>query len=665
MYSRMTLFDWSILIALLTPLVLFGLWTSRYMKCVADFLAANRSAGRYLLSLALTMANFGDIAILAFAQMHYKAGFSPAWWRLALAPVMVLIAVSGWIYYRFRETRCLTVQQFIEMRYSRPLRVYTGIIVFICGIVNFGIFPAVAANFFVYYCELPSHVIMGGVTVSTFMLALILTLGIAVAFTCVGGHITVMVTSCVQGIFSFGALLVISIFLLVKFPIAEMSQAFQIASPDGSMLNPLKTQNATDYDMWFYLIYIYRAFYMYMSWQGGHAYRSSGLNPHEQKMGNVLCEWRLLPLNVFYVLLPVAMLVFLSLPQYSAQIVPVNEVLNTIGNEQVRDQMTVPMALCYSLPIGFRGLFCVLMLFAMITTQDTYLHSWGTIFVQDIVMPLRKKPFEPKQHLRFLRWSVVSVALFSFFFSIFFNQTEDIFMFFAITGAIVAGSGAIMIGGLYWRRGTTAGAWVAITLGWVLSLARIVVQREQIALYVKSMCDRGAIWRFLDRVNETNSQWVMFYITVICIGSYVLVSLLTSRKPFNLEKMLHRGKYDVTGEHVKTGERKSLWDKLTGFTDEFTPTDRFLVIGLLVWNFAWLAVFAVGTAYGAVYDVSNEAWASFWEVWIIAHLVIGIPTTIWFMIGSLIDIRDLFARLKTLVRDDRDDGTVYTEPETE
>ena len=88
------------------------------------------------------------------------------------------------------------------------------------------------------------------------------------------------------------------------------------------------------------------------------------------------------------------------------------------------------------------------MLMATIGTHDTYLHSWGAIFIQDVVMPFRNKPFTPEQHLRALRLSILGVCIFIFFFSLIFQQSEYIFLFFAITGAIfTGGSGAVIIGG--------------------------------------------------------------------------------------------------------------------------------------------------------------------------------------------------------------------------
>jgi len=39
-----------------------------------------------------------------------------------LAPVGLFLAISGWVIYRFRETRALTLAEFFERRYGGPLR---------------------------------------------------------------------------------------------------------------------------------------------------------------------------------------------------------------------------------------------------------------------------------------------------------------------------------------------------------------------------------------------------------------------------------------------------------------------------------------------------------------------------------------------------------------
>jgi len=117
-------------------------FTKGLMKSVSDFLAAGRTAGRYVMSISGGIAGLGAITIVYHLEMGYVSGFALSWWGFSSALIILFITVSGWVIYRFRSTRCLTLPQFFEIRYSRRFRIFTGIIAFISGIINFGIFPA-------------------------------------------------------------------------------------------------------------------------------------------------------------------------------------------------------------------------------------------------------------------------------------------------------------------------------------------------------------------------------------------------------------------------------------------------------------------------------------------------------------------------------------------
>ncbi|MBU0479157.1 sodium:solute symporter [bacterium] len=649
--------DWAIVFCSIGLLTYFSLKTVKYMKGVADFLSANRSAGRFLLSIAGGMSGVGAISAIAMFEMYYAAGFPPIWWSLMMLPVGVFIVMTGWVYYRFRETRCMTIAQFFEVRYSKKFRIYSGIITWLSGIVNFGIFPAVASRFFVYFCGFPNKFMLMGMEIPTFAPVMILTLGIAMLYTCLGGQITVMVTDCIQGIFCAIAFIIVCLVLLNQFSWLDITQAIKMAPVDASMLHPYHTSKVKDFNVFFFLITVFGSFYAYMSWQGSQAYFSSGLNPHEQKMGAVISLWKQLVQVLMLVLLPICAFAFLNLPKFSTQASAVVNVLKTVDNSTIANQMRVPVALAYILPNGIKGLFCAVMLFFLITTQDTYLHSWGSILIQDVILPFRKKPLEAKHHVSLLRWSIFGVAVFAFLFSLLFRQSEYILMFFAITGAIVSGLGAAIVGGLYWKRGTTFAACTALTIGWVMAISRIVLR--QIAPHFKNIADRGLFLQFMDKLNSINSQTVWFFIMLSCILSYIIISILTCRKPFNMQRMLHIGEYAVKGEHVKASDApKSIWWKIMGISKEFSRSDKFLAGALVVWNFGWFGIFLFGTIYNLIVDVPTDSWATFWHIWIWLQLLIGIPATIWFTWGGIRDIKRLFKRLSTIKRNDMDDGTV-------
>ena len=99
---------------------------------------------------------------------------------------------------------------------------------------------------------------------------------------------------------------------------------------------------------------------------------------------------------------------------------------------------------------------------------------------------------------------------------------------------------------------------------------------------------------------------------------------------------------------------------------EFTRQDKIIYVAFFVWLFGWLAIFVGGTIYNLLVDVTSEAWLVFWRYYLYAAFALGAVTTVWFTIGGLHDMKDMFRRLRTAERDDSDDGTVvHTENDDE
>jgi SSS family solute:Na+ symporter len=634
--------DWTIVGIAVVVLRFISLSSSRHMKGVADFLSANRLAGRYLLTIAGQMGGTGVISLVALFEMYSQVGLPPIWWGFMSIPVGIVILLSGWCYWRFRETRALTLAQFFEMRYNRRFRVFAGTVCWISGIVNFGIFPAVAARFFIYFCGLPDTFQIPGIPLNIDMFAAIMALDLALAlvFVTQGGQISVMITEFFQGMFCGFAFLTIAGYLLLQFPWSTIVTALNTAPADASMLNPYKSSAAKDFNIWYFLIGICSAVYNSMSWQGSSGFQSSAKSPHEARMGGVIGGWRGLPLSVMVIMLSLVGFMVMTLPEFAHIKATVNGVLSGISSDTIRKQMTVPVAIAHVLPIGIKGLLTTAMLFFSFTCHDTYMHSWGSIFVQDVYMPLRKKVLSPEDHIRYLRYSIIGVAVFSFLFSLLFRQSTKIFFFFAGTGTIwLGGAGAVIIGGLYWRRGTALGAYVALAIGVVFGLASLIIPQY---------------WPdfFLD------NQWLYLLAMLLAALSYVVISLLTCKEPFNLERMLNRGAYSRHDQAAAVPESRNIILRLTGINKDFTRTDRIWALGLLTWNLIWFSTFFIVTAIHFTVGLSDAFWASFWHFYLLLFFIIGVPATIWFSIGGVIDVKALFRTLDATVRDHTDDGRV-------
>jgi SSS family solute:Na+ symporter len=87
--------DWAIVAGLVGVLVLGALSTRRYTKSVAAFLAAQRCGGRYLLSVAMSMAMMGVITLVGYLEQYHDVGYNAIWWGFMEGPMIIIMGVSG------------------------------------------------------------------------------------------------------------------------------------------------------------------------------------------------------------------------------------------------------------------------------------------------------------------------------------------------------------------------------------------------------------------------------------------------------------------------------------------------------------------------------------------------------------------------------------------
>lgn len=687
---NLSFFDWLIVLFLLVGMFYSVHISKELMKSVTDFLSAGRTAGRYVISVSSGVAGLGAISIISFLEVGYIGGFALSWWGLSQGVIVIAIAMSGWVVYRFRQTRSLTLAEFFEKRYSRNFRIFAGILAFICGLINFGIFPAVGSQFFMTYCGIPDYIY----GIPMYPVLMIFLLSIALYFVNIGGQIAVIIADFFQGIFVISVLFTITIYFylnvswdqvsyslqqtpikLAKEEIQELNNdaSFQLLTKieqdskieginekyeNSSKINPFKTSRVEDFNFWYFFIGLIGIMYGTLSWQGHQAYNSSAKSAHEAKMAAVLGDIRWKPQATFIFLVPVLIYVYMNHPDFQSVANSVNMSLQSLSTDTLQSQMRAPVVLSEILPIGLLGAFAAMMLAAFISTHDTYLHSWGSIFIQDVIMPFRKKPFDKDEHIKVLRYSIFGVAVFIFLFSLFFRQSQEIALYFAVTFAIFAGGvGAVIIGGLYWDKGTTEGAWTAMILGAFVGVSGTVI--PQISDTWLSETNTFVLLKniivLLKKINGIEYYAIGMASSAI---SYIGVSLVTFKEKVDMDKLFNRGKYSIEGELNIVDEEVKIGWKIFGIGREFTKTDKLIYLISYVSNIFWFIIFIIGTIYNLYNPVSDASWMAFWGYFVIINLVYSFFVIIWFTIGGFMDLKKMIHSLKSDERDDDDDGWV-------
>lgn len=743
----MVWYGWLIVVIPLSLILWQAIRARKYIRGAADYLAAGRVAGRYVISVGDLESALGVITIVALVEREYQCGFAVGFWGKISIPLSIIISLTGYCVYRFRETKSLSMGQFLEMRYNRAFRICAASIRTISEMICNAIGPAVAARFFIYFLGFPHNISIGGFQMPTFMLLVGFVLLLCLIIIWQGGRLSLLITDCIQGLMCYPIFVIITVFILTEFSwAAEMAPVMENRVAGESFLNPYDVQSLRDFNLFSLIVGWFSLILQRASWIGNDT-SGCGRTPHEQKMAGVLGQWRNGFSTVMCALIALAVLTLMWHPDFSKEAKSIrNELSNKVAEEvianpklcnelevklaaipeQVRvkdvdaplsrkdnpdtayldetrkilagqegglqlfqkfrtlyNQMMLPVALRQVFPPFLMGLLTLLMVMLMLSTDDSRVFNASSTIVQDIVMPLRRKPLTTEQHFRYLRYCTLGVVVFFFCGSLFMAQLDYISMFISITTSIwLGGAGPIMVGGLYTRFGTTTGAFSALACGSSVSVGGILFQRnwaDYIYPFIEEMgwveswdlffrtvsgpFNPLIVWEMDAAKFPVNSVEIYFIAMIMGILGYVIGSLLTYKKPFNLDRMLHRGIYDLEG--IKKAPEpwtiRSFWRKLIGITPEYTRGDKIIAWSVVIYSLGYtLGIMFFGVIIWNAFEPWPMSWWSmyFYINSIVVSLVIGIVSTFWFVPLGIRDMRQMFRDLKLRVNNPLDDGRV-------
>ncbi len=735
----MSWIDWAIVIVPMMCVLFLGYYSSRYIRGVADFLAAGRVCGRYVICVADVANALAVVTLVAQVEAYYKTGLGITFWNHILGPLGMIIGLTGFCMYRYRATKALSLGQFLEMRYSKSLRIFAATLRTFSETLCNMIVPAISARFFIYLLDLPHKVNILGCPVSTFGLIIIFVLTLALFIIWRGGTVALIITDALQSLFAYPILAIFAVFILCNFSwFGQIAPVLGDRITGESFLNPYDVAALRDFNLFALLVTLLSSILNRASWIGAGS-TTAGRTPHEQKMAGVLGSFRNGFSVIFYFLISVIIIVILNHADFAgkaktirdnisarvaeeivsdhatrekliaetAKLPPQKHIigkdkplshnnnldtvyLNTAhdvlghdssGNAKFQEyrtlyhQLMLPVSMKHTLPVGLLGMFVVLMLMLMLSTDDSRIFSGTITTVQDIILPLYGKPVSPKTHILLLRLTAVGIGLCFFCGSFFMAQLDYINLFSIITTSIwLGGAGPVMLGGLYTRFGTTAGAYASLWSGIIISGGGVLVQRNwagTIYPWLDNLGWAAPLGTFLETVSSPfapyiiwkmdpvkfpiNSNEIFFISMVTGILLYCGVSFLTLKKPFDLDKMLHRD------EEKLPEKRPNLFIRLLGIDENYTRGDKIIAWSVFIYAFVYYFVIAfVAVIIWNVFSPwNNKDWTVYFLVVnLIVPTIIAVISTFWFSIGGVIDMKRMFRDLAARTVDDSDDGRV-------
>jgi SSS family solute:Na+ symporter len=742
--------DWLITIVPVVLVLWMAVYSRKYVRGVVDYLAAGRVAGRYVMCVGSLESSLGVVALVAMVEANYQTGYALGFWSAVMAPVGLIMALTGYCTYRFRETKALSIGQFLEMRYSRSFRIFAATLRTSAEMLTNAIGPAVAANFFIYFMGFPHRVSVLGLSVPTFAIIVASILVMALIVMLPAGRIALLITDSVQGLLSYPIFVIIVGYVLYHFSWSkEIAPVMMDRAPGESFLNPFDIEKLRDFNLFALVVSLLGSILNRASWMGNDT-SNCGRTPHEQKMAGILGAWRNGFSGVMCLAIAITVITFMSHEKYTAQAREVRlEIADRVADEVVPDaatraqlhermaavpstphhigvdkplsreenldtpymnaaadvighsdsgnfmtqkfrtlyyQMMMPLTLRHLLPVGITGIFCLLMVMLLLATDDSRTFNSSATIVQDVVLPLCKTPLTPEKHLSYLRWATLWVSVFFFFSALCFVNIDFIFMFTTIMCSIwLGGAGPVMVFGLYSRFGNTVGAYASLFFGSGVSIGGLLLQRNWAERVYPFLVRTGwlgpvdarfhwvsahfspyVVWRMDSVKFPINSVEVTFVAIVCGVLAYVIGSLVTYRKPYNLERMLHRGEYSTDGVRP-VGKLALRWswrtavNKLLGITPEFTRGDKILTWSVFIYTFVYsiMLCFVGVLIWNLISPWPNQWWSHYFFITnLCVAAIVGIVSTVWFLIGGISDTKRLMKDLQARVDNPLDDGRV-------
>ncbi|MCC7085072.1 MAG: sodium:solute symporter family protein [Pirellulales bacterium] len=455
----MYLVDWFVLVVLLLALLGVGWWCRRYMRSVADFVVVNRKMRKYLGLSTWSAEGVGLITVVYMAEQGFREGLAYVWLTLANMLLYVpLFGILGFGIRRYRATRVQTIPQFHEMRYSRGVRVCVGVALAVGGILNMAVFPILSSRFLVALLDLPTNVNLVGYTCDTAYPIMAVLIAISLALAVSGGMVSVIITDYLQSIILSFSIFFITALIFLKVGLSRITDTMQQVIGERAF-NPLAEGG---YGVSWIVFFVLSGVLAPLTFPPSTTKLSSADKPDTTRHMALLAGLFQSGRGIIVLLWGVAALAMLGATAPTG-----------VDSDQYARYATATFIREISLP-GTLGLCITGLLFAYFTTGNSYSVSWAAIVVNDIVQPLRSKPLEAKSHIWLMRWVIVAIGCFLFFWGIVFDPKESILSYIYLTGAIFTAAGVITFVGLYWRRANAMGAYLTVLFCMLVPLTDIV-----------------------------------------------------------------------------------------------------------------------------------------------------------------------------------------------
>lgn len=445
----MTNFNWlldgSIVGIYLVATMAAGLMVRKYVGKVEHFLVAGREMDVYLGIASLAATEFGIVTCMYTAQNGYEKGFAGATPGILMAIAMVAVGLTGFVIKPLRDSGVMTIPELFEKKFGPRIRWASGVVIVLGGLLNMGVFLRTGGEFLVLVSGLDVRYL------EIMMTALLV--GVAV-YTILGGMLSVLVTDYMQFIVMSAGLIVVTILILMNVGWESLVTTVDNRYGAGGF-NPFVNPTMG----WSYVVFnLMLNTAAVLTWQTTIARvlaakdTATGQKVYTRTAFFFVCRF-LIP-GIWGI----------------AALASLGPVVNTLE--------AMPTYLSTAVPPGLMGLLIAAMLAADMSTDSSYMLTWGSVIYNDIMAPFRKKPWSEKRGLFWNRSIIAVIGVFLLLYGLWYPLKGDLWTYLGVTGTIyLASMSVLLIACCYWRKANSWGAGAAILISAALPVTYLVMEQ--------------------------------------------------------------------------------------------------------------------------------------------------------------------------------------------
>jgi len=472
-----------------------GIAMRRYVGKLEDYLVAGREMNLHLGIASLAATEFGIITCMYTAQAGYSQGFSGAMPGICQALSMALIGLTGFCIKPLRQAGALTLPEMFEQRFGKTVRWLSGVVIVMGGLLNMGVFLQIGGKFL---CTVAGFDLSNLTFIMTALLLMV------VIYTVLGGMLSVLVTDFLQFVVMSAGLLVVSVLILKTIGWDSLVATVQKHHGEGGF-NPLANPrlgwaflanqfvaNAAAALTWQAVIvrilsakdsqtsqriYTRTSFFFVCRFLlpgiwGIAALAALGagalkhLTEPERAAIPALVQQKIESSSVG---LPLASLS----PEEAASIA-----VSTQNKLMDASLLAMPEFLSTFLPLGLMGLLIAAMLAADMSTNSSYMLSWGSVIYNDILAPFRRRTQSDARAILWNRCIVALIGVYLLVFGLFYQIEGNVWSYLLLTGSIYLSSmSVLLIACCYWKRANNWGAIGGILLGAAVPVIHLTLEK--------------------------------------------------------------------------------------------------------------------------------------------------------------------------------------------